>query len=72
MRKPYVKKKKPCLWMIVTLDELELPIAVFDSAKEMAEFSGITVDSIYSEISHEKYGLQKRTKYKKVILDEVV
>lgn len=40
----------PTLWMEVTNDKLELPVAVADSAEELAELIGISKSSI----SHRK------------------
>ena len=69
----YIRKKpkRECLWMVVTLDKYELPVAVFDTIKEMAEFSGTKVDTIYQEIAHVKCGIRKRSKYQRIYLDEV-
>lgn len=40
------------VWMKVTLDRLQLPIAVADTAKELAEMLGmVSANSIYSSLS---------------------
>lgn len=54
------------LYMMVTDDELELPLVVADSAQELADIIGRNVNTIYSGISHEKHGRIKRSIYKKV------
>lgn len=40
------------LYVRTTTDELELPVAVADSAKELAEMTGTTVGCVLSSISH--------------------
>lgn len=35
-------------WMRVTRDKYELPIAIADTAKQLAEICGVTTNSIYS------------------------
>jgi hypothetical protein len=52
--------------MMVTDDELELPLVVADSAQELADIIGRNVNTIYSGISHEQHGRIKRSIYKKV------
>lgn len=39
------------IWMLVTKDKYELPIAVFDTARELAEYVGLPVNSVLSAIS---------------------
>jgi hypothetical protein len=55
---------------MVTDDKFELPLAVADSAPELAEMVGRNVNTIYSGISHEKHGRIKRSIYKKVEVKE--
>lgn len=40
------------IYMKVTKDKYELPLAVADSIVELAELIGIKADNIYSTISH--------------------
>ena len=40
------------LYVRTTTDELELPVAVADSAKELAEMTGTTAACVYSSIAH--------------------
>lgn len=58
------------IYMMVTDDKFELPIAVADSAPELAAMIGRSVNTIHSEISREKNGRIKRSKYKKVEIKE--
>lgn len=58
------------LYMMVTDDELELPLVVADSAQELADIIGRNVNTIYSGISHEQHGRIKRSIYKKVEIKE--
>ena len=58
------------LYMMVTDDELELPLVVADSAQELADIIGRNVNTIYSGISHEQHGRIKRSIYKKVEVKE--
>lgn len=48
------------LYMAVTADDKELPIAVTDTAKELAEILGTTPGCIYSYISRDQKGVSKR------------
>jgi len=58
------------LYMMVTDDEFELPLVVADSAQELADIIGRSVNTIYSGISHEKHGRIKSSIYKKVEIRE--
>lgn len=53
------------IWLKVTTDELELPVAVADTAEQLAKICGVTVKSIYSSVSHARHG-RKTTPYRKV------
>lgn len=50
------------LYMAVTSDSLELPIAVADTAKELAGMLGTTPGVIYSYVSRDQRGVSKRGK----------
>lgn len=52
------------LYMKCTTDRLELPIAVADTAKELARMLGVSHNSVYSEISRGYGG------YHKVVIDD--
>lgn len=59
---------KKTVWMKVTHDKYELPVAVADTAEELAKICGTTANSIRSSISHVKNGRKKWTPYVKVVL----
>ena len=48
MRKEYKNgsTESPYYWMIVTRDELELPLVVADSALELSKMTGIAIGAI--------------------------
>lgn len=52
------------VYMKVTADELELPIAIADSAKELAEIIGVHENTVYAGLS------RKRKTYVKVEVDD--
>ena len=54
------------VWMMVTLDEYELPLLVADTAEELAVMAGVKVGAIHSAMSKHKHGKTQRCKYKKV------
>jgi len=53
------------LYIMVSNDKYELPLAVADSVKELAEMTNKTSGTIYSAISHVKSGALKHSIYKK-------
>lgn len=57
------------VYIKVTKDKYELPIAVADSPMELAKICGTTSNAIRSGIYHEKKN-GKRSCFKKVILEE--
>lgn len=56
------------LYMMVTTDEYELPLAVAETARELADMVGVKVNSIYTSMSHHKAGDLAKTPYVKVDL----
>ena len=52
-------KKKTILWVAVTEDELQLPIAVTDTSIEMAEYFGVTQFTLRRWSSEYKAGLRR-------------
>ena len=56
------------LWLAVTPDKYELPVAVAETAKELAIMLGVKKDTIHSTISHAKKKGYK-SKYVKVVID---
>ena len=57
------------IYMKVTKDRYSLPVAVADSAKELAALCGVSPNAIYSGFSHEKRGDWK-SPYVKVVVDD--
>lgn len=57
------------LWMEVTMDEYELPVAVAGSAEELARKNGKTRHNIYSAISHAR-ARGYRSRYVKVEVED--
>ena len=58
------------LWMEVTQDEYELPVAVADSRKELAEMRHVSANTISSTICHGKRGDYRQSKYVKVKVED--
>lgn len=56
------------VWMKVSDDEYELPVAVADSLAALARLCGVTEASIYSSMSKARHGIRK-TLYRKVRID---
>ena len=48
------------IYMQVTSDEYELPVAVADSVKKLAKLAGVNEKTIHSSISHMKSGRNRR------------
>ena len=62
--------KKPYLWICVEADEYELPLAVADTATELAKMLGVTKTSIENCVSKECDGSISGKRYKKVRREE--
>lgn len=56
------------VWMAITHDEYELPVAVADTAAELGRILGVTENAIYSGLSNSKRKGYK-SKYVKVVID---
>ena len=65
-----MKSKKAIVWMAVSQDELRLPIAIADTAKELAELLGTTENNVKSSASKNKHGVYKNSQYIAVKIDE--
>ncbi|MBQ0113293.1 MAG: hypothetical protein KBT03_09210 [Bacteroidales bacterium] len=62
---------KKCLWLLVTTDKYELPLAVCDTAMELARIVGTSENTIYSAVCHfNKNRKIKTCRYRKVVIDE--
>lgn len=53
------------VWLKVTIDKYELPVAVADSSAELARICGTTAQSIQSSMSHAKHD-GRRSPYRKI------
>lgn len=53
-------------WVYCSPDKYELPLAVFDTAQELAEWSGTTVANVRSSVCHAEKGNRKRSKFRRV------
>lgn len=51
------------MWMKVSDDKYELPVAVADTAAELARILGVRTNVIYSAVSHYERGDIKRSSY---------
>lgn len=58
------------LYLCVTRDKYELPVAVADSPKELAEMRGVSNTTILSAISHVKSGFTGNSIYKLVEVED--
>lgn len=60
------------LYMKVSSDEYELPLAVADSIVDLAKMCEVSTSTIYSWMSHykNKTGVNKSCPYIKVVIDE--
>ena len=57
------------IWLKVTNDKYELPVAVADSAEELAKMCGVKVNNIHSSRSHAQ-ARGNKTRYLKVEINE--
>ena len=60
------KKRRKCLYLLVTADKYRLPLAVADTMDELAEIAGVCPGTIYKCI----HGGFKNSKYERVFIDE--
>lgn len=51
-----MKKTAKRIWMKISSDEYELPIAVADTAAELAKMCHVTANGIYSQMSRVRHG----------------
>jgi len=63
-------KRKRYLYMIVTQDEFDLPIAVSESPSEIARIAGTTSNNVMSIACNAEKGIIKRSKYRRVLKDD--
>ena len=58
------------LYLRVTKDKYELPVAVADSPRELAKMTGVSRDGILSALSHVRAGQVKSSVYKVVEVED--
>lgn len=58
------------LWIEVTNDKYELPVAVETCVKDLARKAGVKPDSIISMVSKDRAGKMKKCRFKKVIVED--
>lgn len=57
------------VWLLVTKDKYELPLEIADSAGELAQKVGCSVNNIYSAVSHARHR-GHNSRFKKVEIEE--
>lgn len=60
-----------CVFMKITKDKYELPLAVADSPAELAAMTGDSVKTIYSVVSREKHKSNPKYKFSRYIKVEI-
>lgn len=60
------KQKEKYVWLLITTDKYELPLAVADTAVELAGMIGVSPHSIVSCYSRYTRGKGNNCKYRKV------
>lgn len=68
----YKKSFKNNVILMVTNDELELPITLFETCEEMMKFTGKCITSCYNALSKGKVDKKNNCKYIKVELSREV
>lgn len=58
------------VYLSVTTDKYELPLAIGDSPKELADMLGVTNNAISSAIGHNATGFIRGNRYIKVWIDD--
>ena len=58
------------VWMRITNDEYQLPVAVADTASQLARMCGTNANAIRSAVSHVRSGRKKFCTYIVVEIDE--
>lgn len=58
------------LYLYVTNDKFEFPIAIADTQKELAEITGISLSAVKAGFSRSNRGLVEETRYKMVEIEE--
>ncbi len=58
------------VWMEVTKDKYELPVAVADDAYKLSELTGASVNNIRSTVCRYEHGEIKRSRFVRVEMEE--
>lgn len=58
------------VWIKVTKDELRLPVAMADTAAELARICGTTTNVVISSVSHARRGDLKSSSYECIEIEE--
>lgn len=58
------------LYLYVTNDEYELPVAVADSPHELAKMLGVSANTVSNSIYKERIGKTAHSQYKKIEVDD--
>lgn len=61
---------RKCFYIKVTQDKYELPLYVAGNAQELAEYEGVSTNTIYSSICHYEHGRVKSSPYRRVYDEE--
>lgn len=62
--------KRNVVYLKVSHDKYELPLAVADSVKELSRICGVPENNISSLISKYEHGVMKWTSYRKVVIPD--
>lgn len=62
------KRKQKYLYLMVTKDEYEFPVAIADTPKELAAMTGFSANTIRSSITHGEQGVFN-SKFKRVEIE---
>jgi hypothetical protein len=62
--------KRNEIWIKVTRDKYELPVAVADSVQELSAMTGHSVQTIRSIISRQKHGRIKFSQFIRIPVEE--
>ena len=63
-------KRKKAVYMKVTRDKYELPVAIANTMKELAQILGVKKDTISGCISRYNRGIASHSAYRKVEIDD--
>lgn len=64
-----VDSGKRAVYMMITKDKFELPLAIADSAEELAKMVGVLPSGVYSGARNAQKG-KRKSKYIRVLIDK--